>query len=83
VIVEVLELGQVGGAYYIVMEYVDGPNLHDIGVKLAERQEHLPVPIALRVAADVASALHYAHTFVGADGQPHRIVHRDVSTPTS
>jgi serine/threonine protein kinase len=79
-VVEILELGNIDRDYYIVMEYVDGPNLHDISKCLFDRQALLPLAIAARVGADVAAALHYAHTFVGDDDVKRRIVHRDVST---
>ena len=79
-IVEILELGNIGTDYYIVMEYVDGRNLHDVTKKLRERQERLPIPLGARIVADVASALHYAHNFTSEDGSKRRIVHRDVST---
>jgi serine/threonine protein kinase len=78
-IVEVLELGNIDDDYYIVMEYVDGANLQEINEQLQEQEQRLPVAVAMRVAADVAGALHYAHTFVGDDGVKRRIVHRDVS----
>ena len=79
-IVEILELGNVGTDYYIVMEYVDGRNLHDVTKRLREREQRFPMPLAARIVADVASALHYAHNFMGDDGAKRRIVHRDVST---
>ncbi len=79
-IVEILELGQFERSYYIVMEYVDGRNLHDLLRRLRKAKSFCPPVIAARVVADVASALDYAHNFVGDDGQRRRIVHRDVST---
>ncbi|OGQ80127.1 MAG: hypothetical protein A2289_12920 [Deltaproteobacteria bacterium RIFOXYA12_FULL_58_15] len=79
-IVEILELGHVEGDYYIVMEFVDGVNLHDMLKKTLEQGKGVHPAIAARVISDVASALHYAHTFIGDDGVRRRIVHRDVST---
>ncbi|MEE8409723.1 MAG: serine/threonine-protein kinase [Myxococcota bacterium] len=79
-IVEILELGEAKGGYYIVMEYVDGKNMREVLKQAKAKKERFPPTIAARVCADVASALNYAHTFVGDDGLRRRIVHRDVST---
>jgi serine/threonine protein kinase len=38
----------------------------------------LPLPMALRIVADVLGALDYAHRLVDFDGTPLRVVHRDV-----
>lgn len=77
-IVQVLDLGEHEGTYYLVMEYVRGFSLREI---IAHHAEHEPVPIrpiahALRCVAD---SLDYLHRIRG----PHRkhlgLVHRDVS----
>src|SRR5262249_47497425 len=41
----------------------------------------LPLPIAIRIIAQVAEGLDYAHHAVDEDGHPLGIVHRDVSPP--
>ena len=58
--------GSAGGLLYYVMPYVEGESLRD----RLRREGQLPLDDALRLAAEVASALGYAH----AQG----IVHRDV-----
>jgi eukaryotic-like serine/threonine-protein kinase len=58
--------GEAQGFLYYVMPFVDGENLRG---RLA-RQGELPVPEAVRLLADVADALAYAH------GQG--VVHRDI-----
>jgi len=58
--------GQADGLLYYVMPYVDGETLRD---RLA-REGSLPVEDAIRIAADVADALAYAHQ--------HQVVHRDI-----
>jgi eukaryotic-like serine/threonine-protein kinase len=78
-IVEVLELGTTKGDYYLVMEFIAGRNLRDILQKQRLTQSRIPPAFAARIIADVATALHYAHTFVDDSGVAHRIVHRDVS----
>jgi len=51
---------------YYVMPYVDGESLRD----RLTREKQLPVEEAVRIAREVADALHYAHG--------HGIVHRDI-----
>lgn len=65
-IVAIHDVGEDGGNYYIVMEYVDGPTLKDI---IRERAP-LGVEYALKVAEEVCSALEYAHR--------QGVIHRDI-----
>ena len=62
-----------------VLEFVDGASLRTV-LKLARRHNALlPESLAAHIGAQVARALHAAHTARGADGQPLRLVHRDVA----
>ncbi|MEU2425005.1 serine/threonine-protein kinase [Streptomyces sp. NPDC007851] len=65
-IVPIFEAGETDGVLYIAMRYVSGPDLR----ALLDREGVLPVATALRIAAQVASALDAAHQ--------HDLVHRDV-----
>ncbi|MFG2503181.1 serine/threonine-protein kinase [Streptomyces sp. NPDC048441] len=65
-IVPVFEAGETDGVLYIAMRYVPGLDLRH----LLDRAGPLPVGAALRIAAQVASALDAAHD--------HGLVHRDV-----
>lgn len=65
-IVPVFEAGEMDGVLYIAMRYVSGLDLR----ALLDRDGPLPVATALRIAAQVASALDAAHE--------HDLVHRDV-----
>ncbi|ATB37014.1 serine/threonine-protein kinase Pkn6 [Cystobacter fuscus] len=78
-LVRVYEQGSVEGRAYLCMEWLAGEDFSTL-VRLASlRGEFMPVPLVLRVLADAARGLHYAHDFVDASGQPLNIVHRDVS----
>lgn len=62
-----------------VLEFVDGASLRTV-LKLARRHNAvLPEALAAHVGGQVAHALHAAHTAIGRDGQPLRVVHRDVA----
>jgi predicted Ser/Thr protein kinase len=65
-IVTIHDVGEQGGVYYIVMEYLEGAPLD----KLLRRTNRLPVGRVNRIVTQVASALDYAH----AQG----VVHRDI-----
>ncbi len=58
--------GEVGGIPYYVMPYVDGGSLRD----WLNREKRLPLDQALRIAQEVAAALHFAHG--------NHLVHRDI-----
>jgi tRNA A-37 threonylcarbamoyl transferase component Bud32 len=62
-----------------VLEFVDGASLRTV-LKLSRRKNALlPEALAAHIGAQVAHALHAAHTAVGLDGEPLGLVHRDVA----
>ena len=71
-IVTIHDVGQAGGTYYIVMEYLKGPSLVD----LLRQRGALPPQQAAQVVAQVASALDYAHQqgFVHRDVKPSNVL---------
>lgn len=72
------EFNEEHGGFFLAMEWVDGVSLRQL-VERAREHGGIPVPIVARVGADVAAALHHAHTRTGDDGRALGIVHRDVS----
>lgn len=78
-IVQVYEVGQVDGEYFMAMEYVDGMDLKEMMAVLRQEDRRIPEPLALYVLVEVAKALAYAHERRGPDGASMGIVHRDVS----
>ncbi|MBI5481279.1 MAG: serine/threonine protein kinase, partial [Deltaproteobacteria bacterium] len=78
-IVQVYDVGTVGGQYFFSMEFLHGEDLSGISRALAAAGRPLPVEAALGIASGVCAGLHYAHERIGLDGQPLEIVHRDVS----
>jgi len=79
-IVQVHELGQHEGRYYIAMEYLPGLSLAMVARRAIDRVPggRIPQPVVLAIAVQACAGLHYAHERV-ADGQPLHIVHRDIS----
>jgi hypothetical protein len=77
-IVQIFDLGEADGTYFIAMEYVHGT---DLARALTHRAsaEHLPLALRVWIAAEATRALDHAHRRKGDDGRPLQIVHRDVS----
>ena len=81
-IVKIYDFGEERGRYFIAMEYVPGCDLATLLELCREREQFIPVPVALRIMADICAALDHAHRALGSDGQPLAVVHRDV-TPSN
>lgn len=78
-IVQIYQLGEVEGQYYIAMEYIRGPTLRAVIERHRDLDRLIPPIIAAYTASRVCRALDFAHNFVGPDGRRVDIVHRDVS----
>ena len=78
-ICHVYEFGKNAGRFFIAMEWIDGRPLSEVLVKLLERGELLSPGMAVGIVAQVASALHYAHTARDARNRALNVVHRDVN----
>ena len=78
-IVQVFDLGEHDGTYFLVMEYVRGFSLREVIAFCAEHAEPLPLRAIVHAVRCVADALEYLHRVRG----PHRrelgLIHRDVS----
>lgn len=77
-IVQVFELGEVNGAYYMALEYVHGLDLARL-ITRARNHGPFPIPLALFVVGEVLKALQFAHARADDDGRPLEIVHCDIS----
>ena len=78
-VVQIYELGEADGTYFMTMEYLAGESLSTIVKHSIRRGTKLPVAHVVRIIADVASGLHAAHELRDARGNPLDVVHRDVS----
>jgi serine/threonine-protein kinase len=76
-VVQIFEFGQAEGRHYIAMELVRGHHLGRVADRCRELGLRFGTARAVFVAAEVATALAYAHQ-PAADGSP-GLVHRDVS----
>jgi eukaryotic-like serine/threonine-protein kinase len=79
-IVPVLDFGKVDGGYYLAQEYIAGRTIAALSRRYRERVGACQSPaVVCYIAYEVLSALAYAHERADHQGQPLRIVHRDVS----
>ena len=65
-ILPLFDSGSAEGSLFYVMPYVEGESLRD----RLRREKQLPIPDAVRIAGEIASALDYAHR--------HGVIHRDI-----
>ncbi len=81
-IVQVYELGQVDGEFFIAMEYVKGCDLLRVLRELAQKRSAdptIPPSLAAYVARETCRALQHAHDHTDDRGAARPIIHRDVS----
>ncbi|MFZ5469618.1 MAG: serine/threonine protein kinase [Myxococcota bacterium] len=78
-VVQIFDLGEVNGSYYLAMEYVPGDDLRRVQKQARHTKRPIPLGAICRIVADAAAGLDYAHKAKDAQGQPLNIVHRDVS----
>lgn len=79
-VIDVFDVGTVGGRPYLAMEYVPGADL----AHLIERAQpgKLAPGCAIKIALDTCAALAYVHDAATGSGDTLRVVHGDV-TPTN
>ena len=77
-IVQTYHLGQIGGQYFMVMEYVSGVNLEQLIERHTALGRLMPVNIAAFIISRIARGLTYAHQKTDREGRPLGIVHRDI-----
>ena len=78
-IVQVLDVGEVGGALYLAMEFVRGKDLRDVIKEMRVRRIMMPLGEVCIVVREVAQALHHAYWSIDMAGNTLSVVHRDVS----
>ena len=78
-VVSVFDIGVGDGAYFIVMEYVDGADLRAVNEHRKKIGRPMPVEAAVFICAKICQGLAYAHELSTPDGTPLEIVHRDIT----
>jgi len=78
-IVQVHDIGESDGEYFIAMEYLHGEDVRTLLSNASKSRTHVALGFAVAIISAVAGGLHYAHERLGNDKRPLNIVHRDVS----
>jgi serine/threonine-protein kinase len=79
-IVQIFDVGQVDGTYFIAMEHVHGEDLRSVVRQMKKKGvNEFPLEHAIAIVLGIASGLAYAHEKRDLDGTPLNIVHRDIS----
>ena len=76
---QVFDLGCVEGQHFLVMEYIQGVDMHRLLRRLKEQRRVMPTAMAVYVMVEMLSGLHYAHDLEDRAGEPLHVVHRDIS----
>jgi serine/threonine-protein kinase len=77
-VVQTYEVGQDGDAYFLTMEFINGPTLLRLRA-LALPEGGLGLPVSLHLISQILSGLDYAHNLKDYSGAPLEVVHRDIS----
>src|SRR5438270_5806773 len=78
-IVQVFELGEEEGSYFIAMEYVQGKSLRDLVDVVARRKEKIPAELCRSVIEQICDGASYAHNLTDVTGRSLNMVHRDLN----
>jgi len=78
-VAQVLDLGEERGVLFLVMEWIDGDSLINIG-RSAERSDvRIPFGVLSRIMVDACAGVHAAHQLADDQGLALGVVHRDLS----
>jgi serine/threonine protein kinase len=78
-IVQVFELGEQDGGYFIAMEYVQGKALRDVIDVAIKKKEKLHGELCRSVAEQICDGASYAHNLTDISGRSLNIIHRDLN----
>jgi serine/threonine protein kinase len=79
-IVQIFDVGQIDGAYFITMEHIHGEDIQAILRAMKKKgMTEFPLEHALSITLGTCAGLAYAHDKRDLHGAPLGIVHRDIS----
>ncbi|HEX8698180.1 MAG TPA: serine/threonine-protein kinase, partial [Myxococcaceae bacterium] len=79
-IVQIFDFGEADGAYFLAMEYIDGPNLRVLLKRAVSQGLALPPAVCARLIASACEGLAFAHDFADpGTGELLGLIHRDIS----
>ena len=78
-VVQILDVDQDQGSFFIAMEYIDGVSLGAVCRKSRLLGAPIPLSVACEIISQACDGLQAAHELTDDDEQPLGLVHRDVS----
>lgn len=78
-IVHVFDVGRANGAYFIVMEFVNGVNLKQVYELYSSQGALVPMEVSLSIVMEICRGLDYAHRLTDREGNMLRVVHNDIN----
>jgi eukaryotic-like serine/threonine-protein kinase len=78
-VVQIYEMGQIDGAFFIAMEYIHGQSLHGLMERVRKSNMRLAPHLVVDIAAQLCAGLSYAHNAKDMSGESLGIVHRDIN----
>lgn len=78
-IVQLNDLGQVDGSYFMAMEYIHGVSSAEMMSKAAQQRKPVPLGVALGIVLSTARALAYCGQALSHEGESLDLLHHDVS----
>src|SRR3989454_12476088 len=77
--VQVFELGEEMGSYFIAMEYVAGKSLRDVIDGAIRRKEKVHPELCRAIGEQICDGASYAHNLTDMTGRSLNLVHRDLN----
>ncbi|HLK99636.1 MAG TPA: serine/threonine-protein kinase, partial [Myxococcaceae bacterium] len=79
-IVQIFDFGEADDAYFLAMEFIDGPNLRVLLKRASQQGVALPPAVCARLIATACEGLAFAHDFADpGTGELLGLIHRDIS----
>ncbi len=78
-IVQLNDLGQVDGSYFMAMEYIHGVSSAEMMSRAAQKRMPVPLGVALGIILSTARALSYCSQPLSHEGESLDLLHHDVS----
>lgn len=78
-IVQIHDLGEEKGQFFIVMDFIKGKDLKTLLLKYQPYEQNIPVELMFFIILSIADGLGYAHNITDSFGKNLNIVHRDVN----
>src|SRR5438309_9616883 len=78
-VVQLFELGEHHGSYFIAMEYVSGRTLRDLIDAAARKREKIPAEVCRTIAEQICDGASYAHNLTDVTGRSLNSIHRDLN----